>query len=161
MDKSIPLIVALLHVVVMVDQSTQDLPLAAACKSANATCLSPSQCCSGICYKKCIARCLSVNYACSPSSDACCAGLKCGQSTKRCCRLAGQHISWLITILFFCLLVFIHIHSPSLLHFLFVRSQSYMFTFAHVREMLLYISVWIDETVFANLKTVDQGSISI
>ena len=91
MDKSMPLIVALRFVLVMVDHSTQDLPLAAACRSANATCLSPSQCCSGICYKKCIARCQSVNYVCSPSSDACCAGLKCGQSTKRCCRLAGQH----------------------------------------------------------------------
>jgi hypothetical protein len=84
MTKLSPIIVAIL-LSLIVDYTAQD-----GCKEKNSICISSTECCSGMCYGKCISQCQPVNAACGKGTDVCCKGLQCEQSTKKCCRLPGQ-----------------------------------------------------------------------
>ncbi|CAF0799340.1 unnamed protein product [Rotaria sp. Silwood1] len=75
---------------VTINYTIQDLIFTVGCKATGSFCISPTQCCSGVCRGICISPCQPVNAPCNKSINNCCDGLTCNQATERCCRLVGK-----------------------------------------------------------------------
>lgn len=90
---SLPWIIINFSFFIMISQTTtEELTLTLGCKPINSTCVSSTQCCTGLCLGKCTSRCRLLYSSCNPINNTCCRGLQCDNWQKKCCRPAGQRV---------------------------------------------------------------------